>query len=294
VNLIMNHKNPEESAALILEGGGMRGVYTAGVLRFFMDQGLYLPYVLGVSMGACNGANYVARQPERNRIVNIRYVKDARFMSYRRLVFKGELFGMGFIFGAIPHTLVPFDFETFMGSDQRCIITAIDCVTGEAVYYEKETLGDDFLKVLQAGCSLPLIQKPVLYNGRILMDGGIAASVPIQKSVEDGNNRHVLVLTQPKGYRKRPSQATKLVRLRYRQYKGLCRAFETRHMRYNETMEMIDRHEVQGDIFVIRPSHPLTVGRTERNKDKLYAVYDQGYGDAGACYSDLRAYLNSY
>lgn len=283
----------KRSAGLILEGGGMRGVYTAGVLRFLMDQHLYLPYVIGVSIGACNAANYVARQPERNRIVNIRYVNDARFISYRRLLFEGELFGMRFIFDTIPHVLAPFDFETFMESSQLCIATATDCETGEAVYYEKGELGDDFLKLLQAGCSLPLIQKPVRYDGRVLMDGGIADSVPIQKSIDDGNERHVLVLTQPKGYRKKRSGGAGLVRLRYRQYEGLCRAFAIRHIRYNETMEMIDRLEDGGDVFVIRPSQSLPVDRAERNKDKLYAVYDQGYADAHACYADLWSYLNT-
>ena len=140
-----------ERTALILEGGGMRGVYTAGVLRFFMDQNLYLPYVIGVSMGACNGANYVAHQPERNRIVNIRYVSDSRFISYRRLLLGGELFGMRFIFDTIPNALVPFDFETFLASKQRFIATVFDCQTGEAVYFDKVGLSkNDLTKILQA------------------------------------------------------------------------------------------------------------------------------------------------
>lgn len=282
-----------KSVGLVLEGGGMRGVYTAGVLRFFMDQHLYLPYVIGVSMGACNGANYVARQPERNRIVNIRYVKDTRFISYGRLLLGGELFGMRFIFNTIPRRLVPFDFETFQNSSQRFIVTATDCETGQAVYYEKQMRGDDLLHVLQAGCSLPLIQKPVRYDGRLLMDGGIADSVPIRKSIHDGNQRHVLVLTRPKGYRKKRSRMENLIRLRYRKYPGLCKAFAHRATGYNETMEFIDRLEDQKGVFVIRPSQSLAVGRTERNPEKLYAVYDQGYEDAKACYGALCAYLDA-
>ena len=120
-----------ENSALILEGGGLRGIYTSGVLRFFMDRGIYFPYVIGVSMGACNAANYVSRQPERNRIVNTHYVNDARYLSHWRLLTKGELFGMDFIFDTIPNSLVPFDYETFMESDVRCITTVIDCKTGE-------------------------------------------------------------------------------------------------------------------------------------------------------------------
>ncbi|MDM8539879.1 patatin family protein [Desulfococcaceae bacterium HSG9] len=277
---------------LILEGGGMRGVYTSGVLRFFMDRRLYLPYVIGVSMGACNGANYVARQPERNRIVNIRFVNDRRFISYRRLLIKGELFCTKFIFDEIPNRLVPFDFKTFRQSRQRCIITAIDCHTGKAVYYDKDEIGDDVLKILQAGCALPLVQKPVHYKGRVLMDGGIADSVPLHKSIADGNRRHIIILTQPEGYRKKRSRAAGLLRRRYPEYKGLCNAFAVRHEKYNATIARIEQLQKKGEIFAIRPLRPLGIKRAERNQAKLYAAYDRGYADAENCYDDLCPYLS--
>jgi predicted patatin/cPLA2 family phospholipase len=280
-------------AALILEGGGMRGVYTAGVLRYFMDRNLYLPYVIGVSMGACNGANYVARQPERNRIVNIHYVQDRRFLSYQRLFFGSELFGMQFIFDTIPNELVPFDYETFLGSAQQFIMTVFDCETGETVYFDKTGLNKSELMIIfQAGTSLPLVQKPVFYQGRVLMDGGIADAVPIQKSISDDNQRHVIVLTQPKGYRKKPSKIAWLVRRRYSQYTGLARGMAERHIRYNETMELIDRLEAEGKVFVIRPGRALAVSRVERNSHKLYTVYNQGYAEAKACYDNLCYYLS--
>jgi predicted patatin/cPLA2 family phospholipase len=282
-----------DRSALILEGGGLRGVYTAGVLRFFMDRDLYFPYVLGVSIGACNGANYVARQPERNRIVNIRYVRDRRFLSYLRLFRGGELFGVDFIFDAIPNELVPFDFETFLKSEQRFIAVALDCHTGEAVYIEKTGLTKaDFMNVLRAGSSLPLVQKPVSFKSRTLMDGGLSDPVPIQKSIADGNRSHILILTQPKGYRKQSSDLAWLIKRRYQHFAGLCQTIGTRHSRYNETMERIDRLEEKREIFVIRPAQPLKVGRLERNKNRLYVAYDQGYADAWACYGELRTYLN--
>jgi len=278
---------------LVLEGGGMRGVYTAGVLRYFMDRNFYLPYVIGVSMGACNGANYVARQPERNRIVNIHYVQDRRFLSYQRLFFGGELFGMQFIFDTIPNELVPFDYETFLGSAQQFIMTVFDCETGETVYFDKTGLNKSELMIIfQAGTSLPLVQKPVFYQGRVLMDGGIADAVPIQKSISDDNQRHVIVLTQPKGYRKKPSKIAWLVRRRYSQYTGLARGMAERHIRYNETMELIDRLEAEGKVFVIRPGRALAVSRVERNSHKLYTVYNQGYAEAKACYDNLCYYLS--
>jgi predicted patatin/cPLA2 family phospholipase len=282
-----------DQSALILEGGGLRGVYTAGALRFFMDQDLYFPYVIGVSMGACNGANYVARQPERNRIVNIRYVRDRRFISYLRLLQGGELFGMDFIFDTIPNQLVPFDYATFRKSAQRFIAVVFDCQTGETVYIDKTGLTkEDLMAVLRAGSCLPLVQKPVSFKGRTLMDGGLADPVPLQKSVADGNRRHLLILTQAKGYRKTSSDFAWLVKRRYPHFEGLCRMIETRQKRYNETMEWVDHLEEKKEIFVIRPRNPLKAGRVERNKDRLYADYDQGYADASACYGDLCAYLH--
>ncbi len=281
-----------EYGGLILEGGGLRGVYTSGVLRFFMDKGIYFPYVIGVSMGACNAANYISRQPERNRIVCIRYVNDSRYISYTRLLLRGELFGMKFIFDTIPRSLVPFDFNCFMDNKATCITAVTDCDTGNALYYEKKELGEDYLRILQASNSLPFISKPVHYKGRILMDGGLSDSVPIRKSMDDGNKRNVLVLTRPKGYRKKRHHFLGLAAIRYARYKGLCKAMANRHIIYNDTMDFIDQHERQGELLVIRPRLPIDAGRAERNKDKLYAVYDQGYSDASACYPALCSYLN--
>jgi predicted patatin/cPLA2 family phospholipase len=278
--------------ALVLEGGGLRGVYTSGVLRLFMDKGIFFPYVIGVSMGACNAANYVSRQPERNRIVIIRYVNDARYLSYARLFIRGELFGMKFIFDTLPHSLVPFDFTTFMESDVKCITVVTDCETGEALYYEKKELGEDYLKVLQASNSLPFVAKPVHYNGLVLMDGGLSNAVPIKKSIDDGNEKNVLILTRPKGYRKKHPRFLRFASLRYPRYKGLLNALAHRHAIYNETMDFIDQVEDQGRVFVIRPRFALDVGRAERNKDKLYAAYDQGYSDASACETGLLSFLD--
>jgi predicted patatin/cPLA2 family phospholipase len=281
-----------EGGALILEGGGLRGIYTSGVLRFFMDKGIFFPYVIGVSMGACNAANYVSRQPERNRIVIIRYVNDARYISYARLLIRGELFGMKFIFDTLPRSLVPFDFKTFMENDVKCITVVTNCETGEALYYEKNELGEDYLKVLQASNSLPFVAKPVHYNGLVLMDGGLSDAVPIKKSIDDGNEKNVLILTRPKGYRKKRPRFLRFASLRYPRYKGLLNALASRHVTYNETMDFIDHLEQQGRVYVIRPRFALDVGRAERDKDKLYAAYDQGYSDASACETGLIRFLN--
>jgi predicted patatin/cPLA2 family phospholipase len=258
-----------------------------------MHKGLNFPYVIGVSMGACNAASYISQQPERNRIVNIRYVNDSRYISYLRLLTKGELFGMKFIFDTIPNSLVPFNFKSFIESEQKCFTTVTDCKTGEAIYYEKSELGEDYLRILQASSSLPYIAKPVHYKGQILMDGGLSDSIPIRKSINDGNVKNVLVLTRPKGYRKNRPRFLALARLRYPRCNGLYQSLKNRHARYNETMDYIDKLEEQGQVFVIRPRFPLKAGRIERNKERLYAIYDQGYVDASASYTTLCSYLTS-
>ncbi|MGD8563300.1 MAG: patatin family protein [Desulfarculaceae bacterium] len=282
-----------DQAGLILEGGGLRGIYTSGVLRYFMERQMYFPYVIGVSIGACNGANYVSRQPERNRIVNTRFVNDRRYLSYLRLLTKGELFGMEFIFDVIPNSLVPFDLDTYLSSGQIFITTVTDCATGQALYFEKNDMGRDGYRILQASCSLPFIAHPVEYQGKVLMDGGIADPVPIRKSISDGNLRHVLILTQPRGYRKSPNFWARLARRRYPHLPGLCEALDQRPAKYNATMDLIDSLEDKGEVFVIRPQAPLGVKRAERNQSKLYLAYDRGYEDGARAFEAMCNYLSA-
>jgi predicted patatin/cPLA2 family phospholipase len=278
---------------LVLEGGGLRGVYTSGVLHHFMEKKLDFPYVIGVSMGACNAANYVSRQSGRNKIVNISFVNDRRYLSYFRLLTKGELFGMKFIFDTIPNKLVPFDFETFYKNKIKCVVVVTDCDTGEARYFDKHELGEDYITVLQASSSLPFVAKPVMYKGRVLMDGGMTDSIPIRRSITDGNKKNVIILTQPKGYRKKPETIVKIAGLCYRRYKGLRSALRNRHERYNETMDFIDDLEKKGEAFIIRPESVLKAKRVERNQKVLNAVYERGYADAVALHDRLVRFLES-
>jgi predicted patatin/cPLA2 family phospholipase len=282
-----------DKTALIVEGGGLRGVYTAGVLHYFMDRQFYLPYVIGVSSGACNCANYISRQKKRSRIVNIDYITDRRYISYSRWLTRGELFGMRFLFDTLPNRLVPFDYDTFFSSTQRFLVTVTDCFSGKALYIDRHTSRHRFLDVLRASCSLPLMSHPVHHDGLVLMDGGIADSVPIGKSIDDGNRKHILILTQPKGYRKKPNRFAGVVGLRYRRFPGLCRAVADRHSTYNAAMDTIDAMESSGEAFVIRPEQKLIVGRVERNQEKLAKVYDLGYTDARTAWERLCAYIDA-
>lgn len=277
---------------LVLEGGGLRGIYTSGVLHFFMERELYFPYVIGVSMGACNAASYVSRQKGRNRIVNIEFIDDPRYMSFRRLLTKGELFGTDFIFGAIPHELVPFDFDEFYGNEQICVTVVTDCLTGEPAYFEKREIGDGYMKLLQASSSLPFVGKPVEIDGRLFMDGGLSDSIPVERSIRDGNEKNVLVLTRPTGYRKKRSPlAGAAARLWYRSYPGVWKNMFSRARSYNETMDRIDNMEKEGRVFVIHPRVPVEAGRIDRNKERLIKAYEQGYDDASHYWEGLRSYM---
>lgn len=284
-------------AALILEGGGLRGVYSTGVLRFLMDQGLWIPHVYGVSMGACNAANYISRQIERNEIVNVEFVNDPRYLSYARLLRGGDLFGMDFIFDTIPNQLVPFDYETFLTNPTTFWTVSTDCHTGEALHHEKNGWDrSETMRLLCASCSLPLISHPVVWNdaaGRehLLMDGGIADPIPLHFARQQGHDRPVLILTQPKGYRKQATSALWAVRIRHREFTGLHAALASRHERYNALMDEIDDLEAQGRVFVIRPSSGLGVGRIERNKQKLRDVIRRGYADAETSWKGLMHFL---
>jgi predicted patatin/cPLA2 family phospholipase len=282
-----------EEAALILEGGGLRGTFTSGVLRRFVDEKLYFACVIGVSMGACNAANYLSLQPERNRIVNTRYVRDRRYLSYLRLFTGGDLFGMNFIFRDLPEKLVPFDTKTFLANPARCLTTVTDCVTGKALYYEKSELGGDYLTVLKASSSLPFIAKPVEYKGRYLMDGGLSDSVPVRRALEDGWKKRVIILTRPAGYRKKPSKLPGILLRGYRGFPGLLKNLKERHLHYNETLDYIEELESRGEIFVIRPAEDLPAGRVERDTAKIYLTYDSGYAAADAAFEKLLAYLHA-
>ncbi len=280
-----------EKTGLVLEGGGLRGVYTSGILQAFMERGIYFPYVIGVSMGACNAANYVSRQIERNKIVNIEFVNDPRYLSFFRLLTRGELFGMDFIFHTIPNELVPFDYETFFNSPQTNISVVADCTTGEALYLDSKLLGKDYLHILKASSSLPLVQKPVQYQGRWLLDGGLVDSVPIRRSLADGNTKNVIILTQPPDFRKQPQSLQGLIKMIYPQFKGIHKAIAERHIIYNETLDYIKKLEKEGRVFVIQPNEKLSVGRIERDKSKLYNVYDIGYADANKKMAALIEFL---
>ncbi|WP_349409734.1 patatin family protein [Pseudalkalibacillus sp. SCS-8] len=276
---------------LVLEGGGMRGVYTAGVLEYFLEKDFYLPYVIGVSAGACNATSYLARQRGRNKKVTIGFSKHPDYISFKNLWKKRQLFGMDLIFDEIPNKLVPFDYHTFHEAKERFVIGTTDCLTGEPVYYDKSSSPEEILSVLRASSSLPFMAPIIELENRFLMDGGISDPIPIRKSELDGNRRNILILTRNDGYIKKRSRMNWLTRKVYPKYNGLVESMDKRYQVYNETMAYIKEKEKAGDVFVIRPMEPLEVGRVERDPAKLTALYEQGYQDAAHRFEALQEWL---
>ncbi|UII54433.1 patatin family protein [Cytobacillus spongiae] len=265
---------------LVLEGGGMRGVYTAGVLEYLLEQDIVFPYVIGVSAGACNAASYLSKQKGRNKIVNIDYVTDHRYISWRNFFKTRQFFGMDFIFNEIPHVLVPYHYEEFFQSSSEFVIGTTDCHTGEPVYFGREEYGQDMLTVLKASSSLPFIAPEIEFNGRTLLDGGISDPVPIRQAQDAGYKRNVVVLTRNQGYMKKPARLSFLLKRKYPHYTGLQKALLNRYETYNQTTAYLEEEEQRGNVILIRPEQPLEVGRMERNPIKLEKLYIQGYKDA--------------
>lgn len=281
-----------KGTGLVLEGGGMRGVYTAGVLDYFMDKDIYFPYVIGVSAGACNAASYLSRQRGRNRIVNVDYVRHPEYISYKNLLLKRKgLFGMDFIFDEIPNKHEPFDFEAFSNATERLVIGTTDTVTGIPVYFEKADHNENILTVLRASASLPLMAPIIEYKGNKLLDGGIADPIPIHKSRADGNHRNVIILTQNEGYRKSKTKMEWLAKKIYNVHPGMAHVMLNRYQHYNQTLDEIEEMERRNEVFVIRPKQKLEVGRAERNPIKLNALYERGIEDAMNVYEELENFL---
>jgi len=262
--------------SLVLEGGGTRGFYSAGVFEAFMDNSIMFPYIIGVSAGAANALTYIAGQKERNRVLIEKYVGDKRYLSKRNLLKHKSLFGFDFIFGEVPKKHLFWDEETFKNTDIRFLTGAANCKTGKTIWFEKQTLKDEFTAV-RASCSIPIMSKIVEFMGYELLDGGITDPIPIEKSIEDGNDFHVIVLTRNQGYRKNKFSHKWLIKLIYKKYPQLIRAIMNRHEVYNRQLKLCESLEKEGKALIIRPILPLEVDSTGKNIKKLLELYDEGH-----------------
>ena len=275
---------------LILEGGGMRGIYTAGVLDLFLDHGLEFGHIYAVSAGVCHACSYLSRQRGRAFRVGTEYLEDKRYCSVHSLLTTGDIFGAEMCYDLIPNQLDPYDYETYdrYAGEFRAVIT--NCDTGQAEYPRLRDLHTD-IQVVRASSSLPLVSRMVDIKGQQYLDGGIADSIPLARSIRDGNKKNVVILTRAEGYRKKPNKAMAAIRLEYRKYPHLVEAIATRHERYNQTLGLIAEQEGNGSAFVIRPQTPPDIGRVEKDLEKLKKLYQQGYDQAREALPALMEFL---
>lgn len=268
--------NITEKSGLILEGGGMRGVFTCGVLDCFMDKGIRFPYTIGVSAGACNGLSYISNQRGRAKFSNIDLLEKYNYIGIKYLLKKGNIMDFDLLFHTFPNEIIPYDYEKLANCKEHYEMVTTSCCTGKACYYEEKKDANRVIDIVKASSSLPFVCPITYVDGEPMLDGGIADSIPILRARELGYDNNVVVLTRNKGYRKSEKEI-KLASLFYKEYPAMQEAIRQRNKIYNEQISMIEELENAGEIVVIRPQKPIEVGRMERNTKKLLALYEEGY-----------------
>lgn len=280
-----------ERTGFVLEGGGMRGIYTAGVLDEMMKWGIRPDGILGVSAGAIHGATFVAGQQGRNIRYAKKYCRNWRFMSLRSLLLTGDLVGRTFSYEDLPYRLDPFDFEAFFKSPVRFYALATDVETGEAVCLDGKRDERTLLEALRASSSMPLVSTIVQWEGRSYLDGGTADSIPLRRFEDMGYTRCLVVRTQPEGFIKQPDRSLALMRARYRRYPAFVRASEHRHEVYNASLAYAKQAQDEGRALVLCPSRRIPIGRVEKDPNVLEAQYQLGRSDAQAARERIEAFF---
>ena len=261
---------------LVLEGGGMRGVFTSGVLDAFMKHDLYFRYIVAVSAGACNGMSYVSRQPRRARISNIDYLARYKYIGIRHLVTQGCIFDRELLYDKFPNQLLPFDFDEYFKHAKGFEMVTTNCLTGKAMYLSETSDRQRSLDIVRASSSLPYVSKIVTVDGIPMLDGGIIDSIPINRAIETGHEHNVVILTRNKGWRD-TGKDRKVPAFIYKNYPRLRVALSHRHVVYNQQIDLIDRLEAEGKTTCIRPMRPMEVGRIENDVEKLERLYEEGF-----------------
>lgn len=278
---------------LVLEGGGMRGWYTAGVLTALNENRISFPVVYGISAGALNALDYISGQNTRGQAAEaMKYAADERYVSVSNLRRTGSLFDFDFIFGELYHKLMPFDYGAFFSSPVELKAGATDLKTGQAVFFGKADMDENFTPV-RASCSLPMVSNVVSFRDRQLLDGGCAMPIPVERSIFDGNRRNVIVLTRDASYRKgpHPEFPRAVLRVRYGAYPNFVETMMRRPEVYNGELDVCSRLEREGGAVVIRPSVPIVTSRYEKDPARLREIYDLGIRDCEAKLDALREFL---
>ena len=262
---------------LVLEGGGMRGLFTAGVLDVMMERDIKVDGIVGVSAGACFGCNYISKQPGRILRYNINMKNEPRYMGMRNLLRTGNLMDGEFAYHTLPDVLDPFDKETFNKSNVEYHVVCTDVLTGDPVYkHLTAPVNYEFMEWLRASSSLPLVSKPVKVGGRLMLDGGMADSIPLKYFQKQGFEQNIVILTQPLGFTKKRTNLMPLFRTFMRKYPAIIEVMNRRHIMYNSQLEYLAQEEKAGRITIIAPNDTLPIGRTEQNVEKMKIVYQMG------------------
>ena len=268
--------NITEQSALVLEGGGMRGIFTIGVLDNFMDRGIRFPYIIGVSAGACNALSYMSNQRGRAKFSNIDMMEKYNYIGFRHLVTQRNIMDFDLLFHKLPDEIYPYDYDALARSTERLEVVTTNCITGEANYFEEKNDPKRVIDIVKASSSLPFVCPIAYVDGVPMADGGVADSIPVERAMSQGFTRPVIVLTRNKGYRK-PGKGTKVPFFMYRKYPKLKEAIRNRNAIYNSQVELVEKMEAEGSAIVIRPERPIEVSRMERDINKLHALYQEGY-----------------
>lgn len=275
---------------IVLEGGGKRGIYVAGVLDVLYEHNIFPDGVIGTSAGAVNACSYVSKQYERNLRYNIRFAKEKNYMSLYSLITTGNVVNTEFAYNLLPNKLEPFDYEAFENSGIDYYVTCSNLETGKAEYIKCDTLRGNKIDYLRASASLPYVSQIVEIDGLKLLDGGICDSIPLKAFQNMGYTKNLVVLTRPKGYMKQPEN-NMLAQLYYGKYPKFITAMKNRYAVYNKTIKYIEEQEKQGNILVMRPSMYINVGRMEQNPDVIKAMYELGKADANKMLQEISLFL---
>ena len=261
--------------SLILEGGTLRPIFTAGILDALLDNNISFPYCIGVSAGITNGVSYLSKQKGRNLEIIMKYRNDKRYLGYGNFLKCKSLFGLDFVFDEIPNKLVPFDMDTYKKYPGKVLVGVTNAKTGETEYLDGKEL-DDKATLLRATCAIPIFFPVIKINNNEYYDGGLCDPIPVRKAIEDGNKKHLIILTQPTGYRKELSKKNVFVsKMLSTKYPNLKDAFLTRHENYNATVKFCEELEKQGKAIILRPDYKLE--SFEKDTNKLQSNYQHGY-----------------
>lgn len=278
---------------LVLEGGAMRGMFTAGVLDVLMEHGIVLDGAIGVSAGAVFGCNYKSHQIGRVIRYNTEYCADKRYAGFGNLLRTGNLYSEQFCYHTVPEKLDPFDEKAFRQNGMDFFVVCTDVRTGEPVYHKCRTGDAEDIRWMQASASMPLVSNIVKIGHYSLLDGGIADSIPVRFFESIGYQRNLIVLTQPKGYEKKKNKMLPAIRARYLRHPAFVEAAADRHERYNDTLAYVSMLEQAGKAFVIRPPIPLEIGSMERDPAQLRRVYDTGRAVAEIQIDKIAAFVEA-